>query len=69
MEVSTIEVDLTKNVFQAHGADAATRCFRKRLPRKVLAFFANQPSGRVATTACAARHGGARSASSATRFA
>ena len=44
-EVSTIGLDIAKNVFQAHGADASGAVlFRKRLRRaQVLAFFAGQP--------------------------
>jgi transposase len=53
-EVSTIGLDLAKNVFQAHGADAAgAPIFRKKLRRaQVLAFFAGQPACRVAMEAC-----------------
>ncbi|MHC2585051.1 transposase [Bradyrhizobium diazoefficiens] len=58
MEVSTIGLDLAKNVFQAHGADAAgATVFRKRLRRhKVLEFFAKQPACVVAMEACASAH-------------
>ncbi len=43
-EVSTIGVDLAKNVFQVHGADASGAVlFRKKLRRhQVLTFFASQ---------------------------
>jgi transposase len=62
MEISTIGLDLAKNVFQAHGADAAGAVvFRKRLRRdKVLAFFAKQPACLVAMEACAGAHHWAR---------
>jgi transposase len=62
MEISTIGLDLAKNVFQAHGADAAGAVvFRKRLRRaKVLAFFAKQPACLVAMEACAGAHYWAR---------
>jgi len=55
MEISTIGLDLAKNVFHAHGADAAGAVvFRKQLRRdKVLAFFAKQP-------ACLVGHGSLR---------
>jgi transposase len=69
-EVSTIGLDLAKNVFQAHGADAAgAPVFRKKLRRdQVLAFFSGQPPCLVAMEACpGAHHWGARSRSSATR--
>lgn len=41
MEVTTIGLDLAKNVFQAHGADASgATTFSKQLRRKnVLEFF------------------------------
>jgi transposase len=62
MEISTIGLDLAKNVFQAHGADAAGAVvFRKRLRRdKVLAFFVKQPACLVAMEACAGAHYWAR---------
>ena len=45
MQVTTVGLDIAKNVFQVHGVDARGRVvLRKRLPRaKVLAFFANLP--------------------------
>ena len=57
-EVSTIGLDLAKNVFQAHGADAAgAPVFRKKLRRdQVLAFFAGQPPCLVAMEACPGAH-------------
>ena len=47
--VSTIGLDLAKNIFQAHGADAAGAVvFRRKLRREqVLAFFAAQPPSRL----------------------
>ncbi|MBA8881089.1 transposase [Phyllobacterium myrsinacearum] len=62
MEVSTIGLDLAKNVFQVHGADAAgSVIFRKRLRRdKVLAFVAVQPICLVAMEACGGAHHWAR---------
>lgn len=62
MEVSTIGLDLAKNVFQAHGADASGGVvFRKQLRRKnVLEFFAKQPVCMVAMEACAGAHYWAR---------
>lgn len=62
MEVSTIGLDLAKNVFQAHGADAAGAVvFRRQLRRgKVLEFFAKQPACLVAMEACGGAHHWAR---------
>jgi len=47
-EVSTIGLDLAKNIFQAHGANAADGViFRRKLRRdQVLAFFAAHHWGR-----------------------
>lgn len=62
MEVSTIGLDLAKNVFQAHGANASGAVvFRKQLRRgKVLEFFARQPACLVAMEACGGSHYWAR---------
>ena len=56
--VTTIGLDLAKQVFQAHGADAAgAGQFSKRLTRaKVLGFFASQPRCLVAMEACGGAH-------------
>src|SRR4051795_3992817 len=61
-EVSTIGLDLAKNVFQAHGASASGAVvFRKKLRRdQVLTFFATQPRCVVAMEACASAHHWAR---------
>jgi transposase len=61
-EVSTIEVDLAKSVFQVHGADASGAVlFRKKLRRhQVLTFFAAQPRCTVAMEACGSAHHWAR---------
>jgi transposase len=61
-EISTIGLDLAKNVFQAHGADASgSVLFRKKLRRhQVLTFFAAQPSCTVAMEACGSSHYWAR---------
>ena len=57
-KVSTIGLDLAKNVFQAHGADASGAVvFRKKLRRaQVLEFFASQPACLVAMEACGGSH-------------
>jgi len=57
-QVSTIGLDLAKNTFQAHGADAAGNAvFRKKLRRdQVLAFFAAHEPCVVAMEACPGAH-------------
>lgn len=57
-ELSTIGVDLVKNVFQVRGVDASGRiAFRRRLRRHdVLGFFAAQPRCVVAMEACGGAH-------------
>ncbi|THK33359.1 IS110 family transposase [Ensifer sp. MPMI2T] len=61
-EVSIIGLDLAKNVFQAHGANASgAMIFRKKLRRdQVLKFLAAQPVCTVAMEACAGSHYWAR---------
>ncbi len=61
-EVSTIGMDLAKNVFQVHGADASGAVlYRKKLRRhQVLTFFAAQPPCTVAMEACGSAHHWAR---------
>lgn len=60
--IMTVGLDLAKNVFQAHGADARGKCvFRKRLPRsRVLEFFANLEPCLVGMEACGGAHYWAR---------
>ena len=57
-EMSTVGLDLAKNVFQAHGADVSGRVvLRKKLRRdQVLAFFAQLPACVVAMEACGGAH-------------
>jgi len=57
-EIITVGLDLAKNVFQAHGADALGRVvFRKTLRRdQVLSFFSRQPTCVVAMEACGGAH-------------
>ena len=57
-EMSTVGLDLAKNVFQAHGADASGRAvLRKKLRRdQVLAFFSQLPRCLVAMEACGGAH-------------
>ena len=70
-EIVTVGLDLAKNVFQAHGADASGRpVLRKKLRRdQVLAFFGQLQPCVVAMEACggAPTYGAARSGSSAMR--
>jgi transposase len=61
-EVSTIGLDLAKNVFQLHGANGlGSVIFRKKLRRaQLLKFFAAQRASTVAMEACAGSHHWAR---------
>ncbi|SLN77486.1 hypothetical protein ROA7023_04413 [Roseisalinus antarcticus] len=54
-EVGIIGVDLTKNVFQVHGAAAdGSVVFRKKLSRpQLVRFMAEQPQCLVVMEACA----------------
>ena len=60
--VTTIGLDLAKNVFQVHAASVTgSVVFRKKLRRdKMLSFFAAQPRCLVAMEACASAHHWAR---------
>ena len=57
-EISTIGLDLAKNVFQVHGVDEkGAVVVRKRLRRgQVLKFFSGLPRCVVAMEACASSH-------------
>jgi len=57
-EITTVGLDLAKNVFQVHGADATGRMvLRKKLRRnQVLAFFGQLPACVVAMEACGGAH-------------
>jgi transposase len=57
-EITTVGLDLAKNVLQAHGADATgSAVLRKKLRRdQVLAFFSQLPSCVVAMEACGGAH-------------
>src|SRR5882724_8638114 len=61
-EITTIGLDLAKNVFQVHGVDeTGAVAVRKRLRRsQVLAFFASLPRCLVGMEACATAHHWAR---------
>ena len=62
MQITTIGLDIAKNVFQVHGIDAAERVVvRKQLRRgQVLKFFAALPPCLVGMEACASAHYWAR---------
>src|SRR6266481_1212795 len=58
MRITTIGLDIAKNVFQVHGIDADERVVvRKQLRRsKVIAFFKALPPCLVGMEACASAH-------------
>lgn len=58
MEITTIGIDLAKQVFQLHGVDAHGKTvLRKRPSRAALGpFMANLPPCRVGVEACASAH-------------
>ena len=62
MQITTIGLDIAKNVFQIHGIDAAEKVvIRKQLRRgQVLKFFAALPPCLVGMEACATAHYWAR---------
>jgi transposase len=62
MQVSTIGLDLAKNVFQVHGVDAAGKVIYQRQLRRsqVIAFFRKLPHCLVGMEACATAHHWAR---------
>ena len=62
MKVTTIGIDLAKNVFQVHGADDKGRAvLKKQLKRaEVLPFFANLAPCRIGMEACGSAHHWAR---------
>ena len=62
MQITTIGLDIAKNVFQVHGIDAAERVVvRKQLRRgQTLAFFMALPPCLVGMEACATSHYWAR---------
>ena len=62
MQISTIGIDLAKNVFQVHGVDAAGKASSSRQLRRkqMLEFFAKLPPCLVGMEACATAHHWAR---------
>jgi transposase len=61
-QITTIGLDIAKNVFHAHGADErGEMVFSRKLTRgKLLDFFAGQPACMVALEACGGAHHWAR---------
>jgi transposase len=57
-EVSTIGLDIAKQAFQAHGADASGRVvFRRKITRaRLIEFFSSLPRCLVALEACGGAH-------------
>ena len=57
-DVSTIGLDIAKNSFQAHAADASGAVVFRKTPSRarVLSFFAAQPPCLVAMEACGGAH-------------
>src|ERR1700677_3068071 len=62
MEITTVGIDLAKNVFQVHGIDGRGKAvLRKQLRRaQVAVFFANLPPCVIGMEACASAHHWAR---------
>lgn len=62
MQITTIGIDLAKNVFQVHGANERGKAvLRKQLKRdQVAAFFANMPPCLIGMEACGSAHHWAR---------
>ena len=62
MKITTIGIDLAKNVFQVHGVDAKGNVvLRKVLKREqMVAFFANHPACLMGMEACGSAHYWAR---------
>lgn len=62
MKLTTIGIDLAKNVFQVHGADERGKTvLKKQLKRaQMLAFFANLTPCRIGMEACGSAHYWAR---------
>lgn len=57
-EITTLAIDLAKNVFQLHGVDARGVCQQRRRVRRaqLLPFMAQMPPCLVAMEACASAH-------------
>ncbi len=62
MDITTVGIDLAKNVFSVHGVDAHGKVMLKKIVSrgKLLECFANLPPCRVAMEACSGAHHWAR---------
>jgi transposase len=62
MKITTVGIDLAKNVFQVHGVDERGKAvLRRQLKRaQVMPYFANLPGCLVGMEACASAHDWAR---------
>jgi transposase len=62
MQITTIGLDIAKNVFQVHGIDATEKVVVRRQLRRsqVLAFFKPLPPCLIGLEACATAHYWAR---------
>jgi transposase len=62
MKITTVGIDLAKNVFQVHGVDARGKAvLKKQLKRhQVVAFFCNMPPCLIGMEACGGAHFWAR---------
>jgi transposase len=62
MQVTTIGLDIAKNVLQVHGIDADEKAVVRKRPRhgQVLRFFEGLPPCLVGVEACATAHHWAR---------
>src|SRR5512144_1060457 len=62
MKITTVGIDLAKNVFQVHGVDARGKVGLKKPMKRaqVLPFFANPPSCLIGLEACGGAHYWAR---------
>jgi hypothetical protein len=58
MNVTTVGIDLAKNVFQVHGVDARGKVVLRRQLRReqVAAFFVNLPPCLIGMESCASAH-------------
>lgn len=62
MKITTVGIDLAKNVFQIHGVDEHGKVkLKKQLKREQMAaFFANLPACLIGMEACGSAHHWAR---------
>ena len=58
MKISTVGIDLAKNVFQVHGIDEHGKAILKKQLRRdqMAAFFVNLPTCRIGMEACGSAH-------------